>query len=97
MTKKQRKSSRQRCKNRLGGNSTFKTPTWIQGKKVDDPPKPMNRLAKRSARAQLKGWHGSLVKKEQRTIRKARLKKRSRALRKIRRETKLAMQARAPK
>lgn len=94
MTKKKRKSSRQRCRDRKNYGSTYRTETWVPGKTPADDPLPINRPAFRSAFAQVRGWHGQAVRSDERTKRKARLKKKRRELAKIRKQTKRAMLAR---
>lgn len=95
MSSKKRKSSRVRCLNRrkfLG--STRGTPTYIGAEKPNEDPIPLNRLAAKMDSARERGEYGAFVKKEQRTIRKERLKKQRRKIAKIRRETRKAMAAR---
>jgi hypothetical protein len=95
MTKKQRKSSRQWCANRSMGkyNSSYGTPTFIPASNPKDDPIPMNRQAARIEAARERQAPGHMLAKEQRTVRKLRLKKKRRELTQIKKETRRSMAA----
>lgn len=89
ITKKMRKSSRKRNSERKNF-SKMKDPSYIEEK---DERKPANRAAARIESHNVRGVHGSSVRDNVKSARKARVRKARKLIQKIRKETRRSMSA----